>query len=98
LVEKNIEPKTPGNFIPGIIKVETYKTEKGKAGKADSDTDVSSMNILSDPVVTEHYFVIYELAHYECGHLFDPDLGCEDSTPVRGASYESPALFKSLQS
>jgi hypothetical protein len=55
LVEKNIELETPGDLIRGITKVEAYKTEKGKAGNADSDLDVSSMTILSDPVVAEHY-------------------------------------------
>jgi hypothetical protein len=63
LVEKSIEPETPGDFIPRTIKVKAYKTEKGKAGNADSDADVPSMNILSDPVVAEHYFTVYELAH-----------------------------------
>ena len=56
------------------------------------------MNILSDPVVAKHYFAVYELAHYECSHLPDHGLGCEDSTPVRGAFCEPPARFESLQS
>jgi hypothetical protein len=41
---------------------------------SDEDSNTSSTNIFSDPDVAAHYVAVYDKAHYECRHVFDPDL------------------------
>ncbi|KAF8867334.1 allantoate permease [Acephala macrosclerotiorum] len=53
---------------------------------SDEESDASSKNIFVDPDVAAHYVSVYEKAHYECRHVFDPDLTWtkqEEKTVIR---------------
>ncbi|GAV51538.1 hypothetical protein ZYGR_0AE00150 [Zygosaccharomyces rouxii] len=50
-----------------------YITEDIEQLSTDSSIN-DSANIFEDPEVANYYSSIYEKSHYECRHLFDPDL------------------------
>lgn len=74
------EEKNVGSKPEGIVPQTTLGLENGNVVDSDrveisaQDSDASSTNIFSDPVVAAHYVDVDEKAHYECRHVFDPDL------------------------
>jgi len=73
-----LKPPTqpPARELAQHTKVATGNNVANQGGAivADEDSDSSSTNIFSDPVVAAHYIGVYDRAQYECRHAFDPDV------------------------
>jgi hypothetical protein len=88
--EKNILPpiKPEEEITPSGIPLLENDDAVNQEGVvvSDEDSNASSTNIFSDPAVAAHYVSVYEKAHYECRHVFDPKLDWtkkEEKTVVR---------------
>ena len=75
LEEKNVATRPEDN-----ASTDTHAPENGNVVDleavvaSDRNSDTSSTNIFSDPAIAAHYVSVYEKSHYECRHVFDPDL------------------------
>lgn len=81
LEKKNVASNLPNEKVKeGIAQNGTLATEGGNVvnqeglALSDEESDGSSKNIFVDPNVAAHYVSVYEKAHYECRHVFDPEL------------------------
>ncbi|KAN0099264.1 MFS general substrate transporter [Hyaloscypha variabilis] len=88
--EKNVLPsnKPEEEVTPSGIPFQDNDDAVNQEGVvvSDEDSNASSTNIFSDPAVAAHYVSVYEKAHYECRHVFDPKLDWtkkEEKTVVR---------------
>jgi hypothetical protein len=106
LGEKNVPSKSPNDEPKeGIDKHGTFAAERvnvfsREGATSDHDSNNSSTNIFSDPEVAAHYVSVYDKAHYECRHVFDPKLDWtkeEEKTVIRKLDWHGRFPSKSKE-
>jgi len=100
--EKTIPQKPEDDVTPAGNPLVDSDESIGRNGDliSDEDSDTSPRNIFSDPTVAAHYVSVYEKAHYECRHVFDPTLAWtkkEEKTVIRKLDWHGKTSGKLLE-